>query len=451
METQEIIETISPSLLKRILDSDWLSNVLLEMIESEDQTRLPFEAVELARVAIINEEEVSEKEMEALLGPPQFKHLMDEETTKRARLSALVEEALRQHMGLLVTEPTMDYNRFLKYYSRTDRFKDYENTGKLPDRFRAKDLKNPPYWFCNYFEVPLYISPIEKSLKEEIKRIKSTPGQQEWLLDAIKPFESDGERMSKSIDIDILRSLVRIAVAFAIKQPFETCYHDRVRPTPNTNMGGAKNFFGYIPPIDILEPRRGEGLQYTEDFPFLARFLEQGDKERCEVKDEWYGKYVFETRDDAQEFITECELDANIDVLTRDEALERLVDEFWKFRDMVRSQRSNFLLKINGVTLKDHDEEPQKALWEFGAGLLHPFFPDNDPIIENPKLIRFYQWDYTDPEVLFCPLCGPIAEPAQAHYRSSPASWRSHAGREEKLTLCPHCLGEFSRDTLKMN
>ena len=188
METQEIIETISPSLLKRILDSDWFSSVLLDMIEAKDQTKLPFEAVELARVAIINEQEVSEKRMEAVLGPPPFKHLVDDEATKRARLSGLVVEALRQHMGLPVSEPLMDYNRLLKYCSRTDRFTEYENTGKLPDCFRAKDLKNPPYWFCNYFEVHLYIKPIEKSLEDEIKRIKSIPGQQEWPLNpAILP------------------------------------------------------------------------------------------------------------------------------------------------------------------------------------------------------------------------------------------------------------------------
>jgi hypothetical protein len=192
-------------------------------------------------------------------------------------------------------------------------------------------------------------------------------------------------------------------------------------------------------------------LQYSQDLPFLARFLEQEDQERCEVKDEWYGKYVFKNQVIAQEFISKCELENEIDILTRDEAMKRFVQEFWGFRNLVSSKRSNFLLKVNGVTIKDHEDQPQPVLWEFGLGLRHPFFSDNDPIIDNPELIKFYQWDYTDPEVLFCPLCGPISEPAHAHYRSSPASWRSLGGREEKLTLCPHCLGEFSRDTIKMN
>ncbi len=195
------------------------------------------------------------------------------------------------------------------------------------------------------------------------------------------------------------------------------------------------------PPADILRPRRGHWLEFCGDIPFLARFLQQGDPKRYAVFNKRHRQFCFRTRREAQTFRKEHGIDGSVRVLTRKDAVEELMKEFWAFREVIASPYASCEIRIGDLILKDGTEVADQVLWDFGAGLRYPFFPDGDALLKKPSLIKYYQWASKRSEVLFCPLDGPIEKLLQGYYSSSSHSWKNRHGRLESFLLCLHCLG----------
>jgi hypothetical protein len=97
--------------------------------------------------------------------------------------------------------------------------------------------------------------------------------------------------------------------------------------------------------------------------------------------------------------------------------------------------------------------------WELGASLRRPFSKEADPLLDllheiplmsDPSLGKLAPGAKVKKGEVICPLDG-IVSPIAAIVCTSRESWQMLCGREWRVTLCPHCLGEFHEQLTVMN
>lgn len=422
--------------------SQWFRDTLKAIMEQEDHEKTAFGAFELIRVAKHRQAIAIAKSWQSDDFEPKLR-------TTRPRLRELTEMALNQYLGLPVHESDLDYNRFLQCYSDAcDYLKswrnrrehtDFEQTGVIPQIMRAKDPANPPTLWGKFFTAPEYVEPTEKSLDAEIARIESSPVSAPWLSKAMRTIPDDSQDVYQRGVLSEVKALLRWAAAIHRDTPAELGGRAMMDGEASIARGVSgdpevRNVFREVPSEKQRLPRDGYGIGVTQDAPFLAFLLARGVKEIHEVMDLRGDLYWFHDLVVAQRFAEENWLN-DPESYSRSAIYKRFGTLFWSLRRLLSVElKYRCSIRSKDLTLRHPDDStPFEQLLKFAAALKHPFVPGNDPILNSPEKIRFYQWKPTEPGVTFCPIDGPIETPLLLHHSGKPTI--------DDVTVCPDCLG----------
>ena len=216
----------------------------------------------------------------------------------------------------------------------------------------------------------------------------------------------------------------------------------------------ASPLWSQLPSPDGVSARDGLRLQQTEDVLFLAQLLARAAgcgmiRETRDADRRWC--YVPHDGNDA---------DGLPGFLKPAGIRRKLKQGFWRLRTMIAKREiSGTALSIDGRKIRDCARWAPGEPWKLGASLRRPFSKDADPLLDalheiplmdDPSLKEFAPGQSVGDGASICPLDG-VVTPIVGTLRTSPESWRALCGREWRVILCPHCLGEFCDELTMMN
>ncbi len=223
---------------------------------------------------------------------------------------------------------------------------------------------------------------------------------------------------------------------------------------PKPRIFTAPPVWGQLPASDAISARDGLRLRQTEDVLFLAQLLARaaGSEFIRETRDA-DGRWCYAPHDgsDAE----------GLPGFVKPAGIRRKLKQgFWRLRTMIGKRKiSDTALSIDGRKIRDCARWAPGEPWNLGETLRWPFRKEADalmdslhelPLMSDPSLNELAPGASVENGKIICPLDG-IVSPIAGTIRTSPESWQMLCGREWRVILCPHCLGDFHQHITVMN
>jgi hypothetical protein len=217
---------------------------------------------------------------------------------------------------------------------------------------------------------------------------------------------------------------------------------------------GCRSALHEIPPDTQLAPKGGGKLCNTQDYLFLALLLERSRDADYILQCGPAGKtqeWIY-LPDNRQEMIPEG---FTVKQRRSPQEVRRLFKEcFYGFRRALSSTgRSAMSFSVGGVDVRYAGSLGDRPFWDFAARLDHPFHKGNDPLLEGLHSRRFVAIPESKTSKItpfLCPIDGPVSA-VEGKATSLGWTWRHLCGREWRMALCPHCLGDLAETGFTMN
>lgn len=203
-----------------------------------------------------------------------------------------------------------------------------------------------------------------------------------------------------------------------------------------------------IAPDTQLAPKDGRELSTTRDYLFLATLLERSREADYILQCGPSGKnqeWIY-LPDNHQELIPEG---FALKHRVSPQEVSLFFEEcFFLFRRTVATRgRCEMSLSIGGVEVRHAGSRGDRPFWNFAARLDHPFTRDEDSLLENLHAGRLFDFPETKASGktrFLCPVDGAVTA-IEGKITNPRGVWRGLCGREWRVALCPHCLGELAQ------